>query len=385
MGFSKGRVCYSVVVLVVALLVVSVSLSEGKEYPELRQCKHQCRHQVQFDEAQKLGCERSCEDYVKVKESIQKEREVSNPRQDKYRKCRERCQEDEEGRKAQQVCEGECERVWGGKEDERAEIDEFERGERGEESGNPYVFQEEHFSTHLRTQEGRVRVLPKFTKMSKLFEGIENYRVLLFEANPQTFVVPNHWDADTVFFVAQGRGTVSLVFTDRRESFNIEQGHVMVIPAGVTAYLINSDDKDKLVLAKLISPVSNPGKFQPFFASGGRNPESIFNAFSSEVLEAVFKTSSERVQRIFSQQREGVIIRASKEQIRALTHDKSSHWPFGGKSSKDFSPVNLLRQRPKESNEFGKLFEIDISENKVLQDLGISVSFANITQVSTRL
>ncbi|KAL9227525.1 hypothetical protein vseg_003205 [Gypsophila vaccaria] len=337
MGFVR-------VLLLVSLVVFCVSLSEGKEDPELRQCKHQCRHQAQFDTRQKLGCERSCEDYIQTKERIRKEREFSRPRE-------------EFGRETEEV-----------------------EGEGGEGRNNPYVFQDEEFRTHLGTQEGRVRVLPKFNERSDLFEGIQNYRVVIFEANPHTFVVPNHWDADTLFFVAQGRGTVSLVFTDRRESFNIDQGHVMVIPAGVTAYLINRDDNEKLILAKLVIPVSNPGKFQSFFASGGQNVESFFNAFSSEVLEAVFKTSSERVQRIFSQQREGVILRASKEQIRALTQEKSSHWPFSGKSSKDFSPINLLGKRPKESNEFGKLWKLDTSDNQFLQDLGIAVSFGNITR-----
>ncbi|XP_074283936.1 vicilin Cor a 11.0101-like [Silene latifolia] len=332
MGLLTNRLC--LVLLLIMVVYVGVTTTEAKEDPELRQCKHQCRHQRQFDESQKLGCERSCEEYIEEKERIRKWRE----------------QRDELGR--------------------------------DETDNNPYVFQEEQFRTHFSTQQGSLRVLPKFTQRSQLFKGIQNFRVLLFQANPHTFILPNHWDADAIFFVAQGRGTVSLVFTDRRESFSIEQGHVMVIPAGVTAYLINEDNDEKLVLAKLVNPVSNPGKFVTFFGPGGRNPESFFNAFSPEVLEAAFKTSSARLERIFSQQREGVIIRASEEQIRALTHKEGSHSVFGSKSSKDFSPVHLLRQRPTASNEFGKLFEIDISDNKVLQDLGIGVSFANISQGS---
>ncbi|XP_074312331.1 vicilin Cor a 11.0101-like [Silene latifolia] len=94
------------------------------------------------------------------------------------------------------------------------------------------------------------------------------------------------------------------------------------------------------------------------------------------------KTSGDRLQRIFSQQREGIIIRASEEQIRALTHDEgSTKWPFGSKSKRDFSPINLLRQHLKEANEFGRLFEIDTSGHRVLQDFQIAISFANLTQV----
>uniref|UniRef100_A0A803MFJ7 Cupin type-1 domain-containing protein n=1 Tax=Chenopodium quinoa TaxID=63459 RepID=A0A803MFJ7_CHEQI len=206
--------------------------------------------------------------------------------------------------------------------------------------------------------------------------------VMIFEANPQTFVVPNHWDADVVLFVAQGEGTVSLVYTDRRESFNIERGHVMVIPAGVTAYLINKGNNDKLILVKLINPVSNIGKFESFFGPGGDNPESYFNAFSSDILEAAFKTSEDSLKRIFSQQREGAIIRASEEQIKALTHEKGSHWPFGGKGSRDSAPFHLLRQNPRESNDFGSLFEVDSNDYRQLRDLNVAVSFANITQGS---
>lgn len=74
------------------------------------------------------------------------------------------------------------------------------------EQGNvsPYVFQERHFLTGLQSQHGRISVLPKFTDRSPLLRGIENYRVGIFESEPQTFVLPKHWDADIVFFVANG-------------------------------------------------------------------------------------------------------------------------------------------------------------------------------------
>ncbi|GAB4830405.1 hypothetical protein Ancab_020042 [Ancistrocladus abbreviatus] len=59
-----------------------------------------------------------------------------------------------------------------------------------------------------------------------------------------------------------GKGTVTLVFPDKRQSFNVECGHIMVIPAGATAYMVNRDDKEKLILAKLIIPVATPGNFE---------------------------------------------------------------------------------------------------------------------------
>lgn len=399
MGLLKGKV--SVILLVFSLLVVlCASLSVSKEDQQVRLCKEHCRQQRQLDSRQRHQCETACEEYIREKER-KEQRDEPQSRHDpgkEYRECRQRCQEEKEGKRQEQVCESECEqrkieqeREIRRRRDEDDEIvgrkkvrseDEEEEEEESSGKGRPYVFDDQHWTTKLKAEEGRVRVLQKFTKRSKLFKGIENFRVLMFEANPQTFVVPNHWDADVVLFVAQGKGTVSLVYTDRRESFNIEHGHVMVIPAGVTAYLINRGNNDKLILVKVINPVSNIGKFESFFGPGGDNPESYFNAFSSDILEAAFKTSEDSLKRIFSQQREGAIIKASEEQIRALTHEKGSHWPFGGKGSRGSAPFHLLRQNPRESNDFGSLFEVDSNDYRQLRDLDVAVAFANITQGS---
>ncbi|XP_057519656.1 vicilin Cor a 11.0101-like [Amaranthus tricolor] len=357
MLFFKGKI--NILLLIFSLLVLFASLSLGRfaEDQELQQCQHQCKQQRQFDSKDRHECERACERYIKEKERREKEHDQE----------RERRSRDE---------------IVGRREEEEEEEEE----QVGGESGAPYVFDEQHFETKFREQEGYVRVLKRFSKRSRLLEGIENYRVLIFAANPQTFVVPNHWDADVVLFVAQGEGTVSLVYTDRRESFNVERGHVMVIPAGVTAYLVNRGNNEKLVIVKLLNPVSNPtGKFETFFGAGGQNPQSFLNAFSTEILEAAYKTSGDRLKRIFSQQSEGAIIRASEEQISALTHEKSSHWPFGGKSLRDSGPIQLFRKDPKESNAFGTLFETDFDDRRLgqqLQNLDIAVAFANITQGS---
>ncbi|KAL2935638.1 Vicilin-like antimicrobial peptides 2-1 [Bienertia sinuspersici] len=377
MGLFNGKV--SLVIVVFSLLVLCASFSVAW-VEQLRQCKQQCREQKQFGSEQRQQCESGCEEYIKERERKEEEREGMdttrrhNPDRE-YRQCRERCQEREEGRRHQQVCESQCEekRIEQEREERRRGDDMVERrGKRSEEeeeeeeefggkSGRPYVFQDQQFSTEYKEQEGRVRVLERFNERSRLFKGIENYRVMIFESNPQTFVVPNHWDADVLFFVAQG--------------------HVMVIPAGVTAYLINRGNNDKLVIVKLINPVSNPGSFEQFFGPGGENPESFFSAFSNDILEAAFKTSRENLKKVFSQS-EGAIIRASEEQIRALTHEKSGHWPFGGKGSRDSAPYHLLKRQPIESNAFGTLFELKPEHYSQLEDLNVAVSFGNITQGS---
>lgn len=66
------------------------------------------------------------------------------------------------------------------------------------------MFEDQHFTTKVETQHGRVKILQNFRERSKLLRGIENYRVAILEADPQTFIVPNHWDAEAIIFVAKG-------------------------------------------------------------------------------------------------------------------------------------------------------------------------------------
>ena len=79
------------------------------------------------------------------------------------------------------------------------------------------------------------------------------------------------------------------------------------------------------------------------------------------------------------------ILKASEEQIRAV--DKKDEeggrgiWPlpFGGGESEN--KINILRQNPVESNEFGELREVKPSDFRPLEEFDVTVSFANITQV----
>ena len=82
--------------------------------------------------------------------------------------------------------------------------EEEEKESKEQQQGKPYVFEDQHFTTKLRTEHGRVQVLQKFTERSEILRGIENYRVAILEADPQTFIVPNHLDAETILFVAKG-------------------------------------------------------------------------------------------------------------------------------------------------------------------------------------
>lgn len=159
----------SIALLLLSLLAICAGLSVAMQDPELKQCKHQCRHQRQFDEQEKEQCERSCDEYHREGKAWE-------------RPERRRLEEGSSG--------------------EESYEEEESGGEHEEE--NPYLFEDEDFETRVSTDEGRVQILEKFTKRSKLLRGIENFRVAILEANPHTFISPAHFDAELVLFVAYG-------------------------------------------------------------------------------------------------------------------------------------------------------------------------------------
>lgn len=150
--------------ILIALLslfsTILLSQASAKKDPELQQCLQQCRQQRHFDKSQQERCERAC------RESYE---------------------------------EGGRDGSWG---------EEEEAGRGGHD--NPYVFdQEEHFSTSIETQEGKVRVLQRFDERSEFLEGIRRYRLSILEADPHTFALPSHGDADVVLYVSQGKKFIS--------------------------------------------------------------------------------------------------------------------------------------------------------------------------------
>jgi hypothetical protein len=77
--------------------------------------------------------------------------------------------------------------------------------ERHEGSRRPYVFDRRSFRrTAARSEHGSIRALPPFHESSELLHGVRDYRVAVLEANPRSFVVPAHTDADTIGYVVQG-------------------------------------------------------------------------------------------------------------------------------------------------------------------------------------
>ncbi|KAL0284605.1 UNVERIFIED_CONTAM: Vicilin Car i [Sesamum calycinum] len=215
---------------------------------------------------------------------------------------------------------------------------------------NPYFFESQRFDSKYRTEEGNVKVLERFSKKSELLQGVDNYRLAVLEANPNTFVLPHHCDAESVLVVAGGKGTISYVWQNQRKSYNVKHG----------------------------DPVNTPGRFKEYFGLGGENPESFYRSFSNEILEAAFNVPSDKLKRLFGQQKKGVIIRASKEQIRALSQESEESSRGGREES--WGPFNLLDKRPLFSNRYGQYFEASPNDYQQLKDLDVSVGFMNINK-----
>ncbi|XP_042482210.1 vicilin Jug r 6.0101-like [Macadamia integrifolia] len=334
--FFKAK--FLLLLFFLSLLSANLILAFEREDLELQRCQHQCKHQEKFDERQQRECEQRCEDYLEEK---QRRQHVEQRREQGY-------QEEEDGKQYRD---------------------------------NPYLFDEQSWRTVIEEEGGSTKVLERFTRKSNLLRGIDNFRVSLYEANPRTFSLPNHWDAESVSFVTNGYGTITLVKNNNRETFNIKRGDILRIPAGTIVYLVNKDKQEKL---QIIDAFSIPGHFETFFGLGGKeNPESYFRAFNTEILAAAFNVHSrEKVERLFGERKKGVFLRASEKQIRELTKHASSEggiWPFRG-GGRPRGPFNLFDQRPSTSNNFGELYEAKPHEFKQLPELDVGVSFANISR-----
>nr|XP_010911186.2 63 kDa globulin-like protein [Elaeis guineensis] len=232
----------------------------------------------------------------------------------------------------------------------------------------------------VRTEHGQIRVFRNFFEKSKLLLGVANYRVAIIETNPNTFVLPSHFDAEALLFVARGNGILTLMCQDNKEAHELRRGDIMRVRAGAIASLMNKDRNEKLVIVCLLQPVATPGMFEAFVGAGGQNPESFYRSFSKQVLRAAFNTREDKLKRLFEKQQKGPIIQASQEQIREMSRQISEgrSRPLGGSRR----PFNLLEKRPSHSNRHGELREADRTDYPELMDLNIQVSLANISRGS---
>ncbi|KAG1368674.1 putative Vicilin-like antimicrobial peptides 2-1 [Cocos nucifera] len=300
-----------------------------REDPEqrLQECKRECRESRE-GEQQRQQCERRCEQrYQEERREGEETGRHGGKREDpekRLEECRRECREKEEGRRQQRECEQRCEEEYrkhrgGNKEEEERE----EEKEKQRREGDPYFFDKESFVHRLRTEHGNIRVFRNFFEKSELLLGVANYRVAIIETNPNTFVLPSHFDAEALLFVARGNGILTLMRQDNEEAHELRRGDIMRVHAGAIASLMNKDRNEKLVVVCLLQPVATPGMFEAFVGAGGQNPESFYRSFSKQVLRAAFNTREDKLERLFEKQQKGPIIQASQEQIRELSRQIS--------------------------------------------------------------
>ncbi|KAD4584463.1 hypothetical protein E3N88_22064 [Mikania micrantha] len=410
----KGKICV-VFLLFAAVAFISASASFGmsENDEEIRVCKMMCEFSGEDD---KPRCIKKCEEYHPEKQKREGEGGEgrgtghggssdrrgggggSGDRQDiilameeqDVRKMVEQCHQSCQGSQGEQQrpqCFQTCmQKRFRDYERSRGHDTRTRRTDKRQQSNNPYVFKDQHFTARLETEHGNLRVLQKFTDRSDLFQGIEKYRFAYLVAEPQTFVIPNHWDADTLVFVANGKGTITLIEEDSRQSHNIKQGDLFWVPAGITEYLINTDNNERLVLAKIIHSVSVPGELQLFSVGGGDPESSFYNAFSTEVLEAAFDVDRDSLGRITGQQKQkqeqGMFKKATEEQIKSLAGKESRIWPFGERKEKGKGTYSIFKKDPSVANDNGILHEVDSGDFPDLRNINVAFSFFNITRGS---
>ncbi|GAU37858.1 hypothetical protein TSUD_22740 [Trifolium subterraneum] len=268
---------------------------------------------------------------------------------------------------------------------------------------NPFLFKSNRVQTLFENENGHIRLLQRFDKRSKIFENLQNYRLLEYNSKPHTIFLPQHSDADFILAVLSGKAILTVLNSNDRNSFNLERGDTIKLPAGTIAYLANRDDKEELRVLDLAIPVNRPGQVQSFLLSGSENQQSFLSGFSKNILEASFNADYEEIERILIEERQkepqhrrdlrdrrrqqsqeaSVIVKVSREQIEELSKNAKSS---SKKSvSSESEPFNLRNRDPIYSNKFGNFFEITPEKNPQLQDLDILVNAVEIKEGSLLL
>lgn len=69
---------------------------------------------------------------------------------------------------------------------------------------NPFIFESKRFQTLFENENGHIRLLQKFDQRSKIFENLQNYRLLEYKSKPHTIFLPQQTDADFILVVLSG-------------------------------------------------------------------------------------------------------------------------------------------------------------------------------------
>ncbi|PHT85889.1 hypothetical protein T459_07995 [Capsicum annuum] len=86
------------------------------------------------------------------------------------------------------------------------------------------------------------------------------------------------------------------------------------------------------------------------------------------------ETPRDRLESLFGQQKQGIVIEASEEQIRAISQHASRS------KGETRGPFNLLKESPLFGNRFEQFFEAAPEKFERLRDLDTGVGYMNINQ-----
>ncbi|KAL5078169.1 hypothetical protein RYX36_017153 [Vicia faba] len=243
------------------------------------------------------------------------------------------------------------------------------------DQGNRFVFESNRFQTLFENDNGHIRLLQKFDERSKILENLQNYRLLEYKSKPRTIFLPQQIDVDFILVVLSGKAILTVLKPNDRNSFNLERGDTIKLPAGTIAYLINRDDNEDLRVLDLVIPVNRPGQLQVIY----QNQQSILSEFNKNILEASFNTGYEEIKKVLLEEHD------KETQCRRSLRDKREHSQEEDSVSSESEPFNLRSRNPIYSNKFGRFFEITPEKNPQLQDLNVFVNSVEIKEGSLLL
>ncbi|OIW05219.1 hypothetical protein TanjilG_21204 [Lupinus angustifolius] len=154
------------------------------------------------------------------------------------------------------------------------------------------------------------------------------------------------------YFGIAGRATITIVNPDKRQAYNLEYGDALILPNGITSYILNPNHNQNLRVVKLALPINNPGNIYSRY-------KEIQRILLGNKDEHEDEEQSHRQEK--SHQEEGVIVRVSKEQIQELR--KHAQSLLGNGKPSEFVPFNLRSNEPIYSNKFGNFYEITLDRN----------------------
>ncbi|PNY07892.1 convicilin [Trifolium pratense] len=185
-----------------------------------------------------------------------------------------------------------------------------------------------------------------------------------------TLFLSQHNDADFILAILSGRDILTMLNPNNRNSFNLEHGDTIKLPAG-TICLFGKPRRQQR--SKSIRSRHSLGENQRSFLSG----------FSKNILEASFNAHYEDIEKILIEEQEKGS--QHRRDIRDRRRQQSQEANLQKSVSSEYEPFNLGNYDPIYSNKFDNFFEITPEKNPQLKDLNVLVNAVEIKEGSLLL